>query len=413
MAVPSLRRRDDTPHARAMAIVAAFATPDWPAGAATPAPLRTEPIDDWTPIVRLALQHGVSPLLARRAQTLPADLVPDEMRAAFAEHADDNAARNDALLQGLFRAMDALSARCISALPFKGQVLGACAFGDYSIRRAGDVDLLIRPRDRDATREVLEALGYAETTEREIGRTMTPTEWAVCHGYQCEYAMYSETDRVLVEPHWALAPRTLAVDPDYDGLWSRACTVDIRGRAVPTLAPDDLLVALCIHGSKHEWVRLQWIADIAALLHRHPDLDLGHVLHDARTRGLERMVLLGLGLARDLLGVPLPSVADRRLDADTTACGLMAEVTDRLNAGAPVETSVFEPARFRWRMRERWRDRVRYLVRTVTTPREVHVGLVPWVRLPPMGYVPVKLAHDYVARPLWRLLHPHRRSERP
>lgn len=379
-----------------MSALIAFARPD----AATAPALHEE--EDWTPLIDLALQHGLSPLLARRALALAAGAVPDALRAAFEHHREDNDARNRDLAHILFRLLDALSGQGIDALPFKGQTLGVIAFGDYRHRRAGDVDLLLRLRDREAACVVLEALGYRELTERELGRAMTPVEWAVCRRYQCEYAYYSERDRTLVEPHWAFAPRTLAAESDYERMWLRAETVEIEGRVVPTLARTDLLAALCIHGSKHEWVRLQWIADVAALLHRHPDLDLDGILRDARTRGLERMVLLGIGLARDVLGVTLPAAASRQVDADAEARALMDVVKTRLATAAPVESSVFRPSRFRWRMRERWRDRLNYFVRTIATPREIHVQLVPWLRLPPVGYVPVKLVHDYVALPLWR-----------
>lgn len=359
--------------------------------------------DDWTSVVELALRHGVSPFLARWALGRHGDRIPADLRNAFAQHLDDNAARNESLAKALVHMLGAMRDAGIAALAFKGQSLGALAYGDFRARRAGDIDLLLRPRDREAAFAVLESLGYRETTEREIGRPMTPTEWAVCRAYQCEYACFNEAEGILVEPHWDFAPRTLSVPRLDESSWDRAVTVTVGGHAVRTLAPADLLTALCVHGSKHEWVRLQWIADIAALVGRHPELDLASILSTGRRRGIERLLLLGLGLAHDLLGAPLDETARHRLALDPTARSLIADVRSGLTSGPPVEISVFQPTGFRWRMRERWRDRIAYWVRTVATPREQHVRLAPWLPLPPAGFVPVKLMHDYIALPLWRL----------
>jgi hypothetical protein len=59
--------------------------------------------------------------------------------------------------------------------------------------------------------------------------------------------------------------------------------------------------------------------------------------------------------------------------------------------------SIFALSRFRLSRR----DRLRYVLRTVATPRTIHFKMV---RLPPalfFLYVPLKLGHDYVAQPLW------------
>lgn len=358
---------------------------------------------DWARVVEVALAHGVSPLLARRLGRLPPGSLPDEIRDSLALHLLDNRERNVVLTEALFEILDALRGRGIVALPFKGQTLGSVAYGDFSLRRAGDLDILLRRHDLSAALRILEALGFRDITELEIGRPMRPSERAGYLRYQCEDAYLRQSDGILVEPHWDIAPATMAFNVDVDGFWERAETVPVHGRGVPTLGVPDLLTVLCVHGSKHEWTRLQWICDVAALLQSHPDLDLDPVLANARTRGLERMVLVGLGLARHVFDTALPPRVLQRQNADAASARLVRALSARLFDQGLVNSPVHAPSALRLEMRERTRDRALYMFRTVTTPTEKHLRLFDFPPALRWLYFPVKFAHDYVALPAWQL----------
>ncbi len=88
---------------------------------------------------------------------------------------------------------------------------------------------------------------------------------------------------------------------------------------------------LCAHGAKHGWTRLVWICDVAAIVANHPDLDWAVVVDEARRLGIERMLRIGLPLARDLVGCGVPG-AVWRLPDDRTTTRLAHEVRDRLLA---------------------------------------------------------------------------------
>jgi len=368
---------------------------------------------NWERAIRLALAHGVSPLLARRLGRLRPGSVPDDIREAMALHLRDNRERNLQLTRALYQILDALTESNVVALPFKGQLLGAVAYGDFSLRRAGDIDFLVRKRDLATTCGALTMLGYREKAQFEIGRPMNEAEQAGYLRYQCEYAFFRSGDNILVEPHWAVVPKTFAADLDCDEFWARAETVCLGDRNTPTLAAEDLLVVLCVHSAKHEWTLLQWICDVAALLERRPALDLATILANAREHGVERMVLVGLGLARRTFGTGLPSSVQQRLNADTTAAALVETFANRLFSGGVETSPVYEISRLRLAMRERWRDRAAYVLRTLLTPTEKHLRLMAL----PAGlhglYVPVKIVHDYAASPVWQLTRRFRKARAP
>lgn len=359
---------------------------------------------DWTLLIEQALRHGVSPMVAKTLIEVSPRQLPEDLAEGLREHASDNALRNRSLLAALDETMQALRHRGILALAFKGQTLAARMLENYTLRRAGDLDLLVRKQDLSGVWAVLEDLEYREATEREIGRPMSAPEHRAYLEYQCEYNFTRERDHIMIEPHWAIAPRSLRIRLPYAAFWRDAERLSIDGRGIDTLSTAHLLLVVCVHASKHEWSRLQWIADVAGLVARNPELEVAEVLAIAREHGVERMVLVGLGLAHEIYGCILPKPVLRRFRADSELSHLILDLTRAVFEIGRKENSIWQVTSLRKRMRERWTDRLGYIISTLTTPIERHYRMV---RIPaPLRslYVPIKLGHDYLALPASRLI---------
>jgi hypothetical protein len=130
------------------------------------------------------------------------------------------------------------------------------------------------------------------------------------------------------------------------------------------------------------------------------------VLDHARNLGCERIVLVGAHLAEVLLEAPIPAAIHARVDEDRTAVEHIARrVIAHLFMPNPPpppllgdSPHVFSPLLFR--MRERRRDRLTYLLQTTTTPVPVHLNRFP---LPKWAYPAYRLivpVHDYVVTPV-------------
>ena len=76
--------------------------------------------------------------------------------------------------------------------------------------------------------------------------------------------------------------RTLHVPSRHDDFWARLVDGELEATKIKLPAPEDLLLALCIHGSKHLWERLAWIADIAGLIESQPSLNWNELVNRAR-----------------------------------------------------------------------------------------------------------------------------------
>jgi hypothetical protein len=366
---------------------------------------------DWKALVELALEHRVTPQLANGLSRLPDGAAPVDIRRALDFHIEDNAHRTWELLDELFAVLAELERRGVAAIPFKGPALSAVLCGAPNGRLAGDLDLLVPPEALDLVTEVLAQRGFVEETELDSGRALSAAEDAWYRAYQGEYLFVRPEDGVCIEPHWALAPHTLGADLDCAAFFQRARPMALAGRQVLGLALEDLLLALTVHGAKHEWTELRWICDVAELVERYPELDATAALERARAHGCARILTLGLGLARDLLGARLPEAWQAAIAADPASGRLVSLAAARLFQAGRHPPSVFKLSRFRWRMRERWIDRVVYAVRTLTTPRIEHVRFLPLpagLRFLHRGLTPLV---DYAALPIWRRLEGLRSGE--
>jgi hypothetical protein len=138
---------------------------------------------------------------------------------------------------------------------------------------------------------------------------------------------------------------------------------------VKCLAPEDLLLALAVHGTKHLWERLAWVCDVAALLNSRPSLDWDFVRSRARESRVERMLHLALLLARGLAGAELPErvLAEARTPVVSR---LASEVASALFKGAGQESAGFvRSVRFNLSARGRLREKAAYL-RHIFTPTD-------------------------------------------
>ena len=135
---------------------------------------------------------------------------------------------------------------------------------------------------------------------------------------------------------------------------------------------------LCLHGAKHLWTRLIWLADIAETL-RIETLEDSVVLSRAQELGITRILGVSFWLAKNVLWAELPKFAEELIAADSHVPALGREFAERLACGADYDFDSTKYFRLILKLRERRGDRWRYLWRLLWTPGP---GDVAAVRLP-------------------------------
>jgi Uncharacterised nucleotidyltransferase len=317
-----------------------------------------EPLD-WAATEWLADTHGVLPLLSQRLEAHASGEVSATVRSRLRQRMLVHAARSLVLTRALVDLLTALSSRGILALPYKGPALAAVAYGSTVLRQPGDLDILVPDDQLTRAHAVLLEHGF-----RDQLAGIHPD--ARLSHYQ--HAMIREGDTILVELHWAFAPRYFRFPLSPPMLEREPLLLD--GRQVETIAPADLLVVLCVHGGRHLWSRLGWIVDIAEILRARPEVEWDTSLARATALGVRRMLLVGLGLARETLGAELPAALAQALSADHAALELTRRLETRLFQDHAGESALATTARLHLTMRERWRDRAAYALLGAITPSE-------------------------------------------
>lgn len=319
---------------------------------------------DWNYLVGLARRHTVLPLLRRQLEAHAGGSVPPEVIQGLRESFRRNAARNLLLAGELLRLTKLLEDEGVRTLAYKGPALAACAYGDLSLRRFIDLDIIVRRRDVPRAAELLRSHGF--DAHAGLSRAQQETLLRTQHNL----AFTRDGGRLSVELHWDVAARRFAALPLDEDVWARAVVVGLCGGVVRTLAAEDLLVALCVHGAKHFWERLAWVCDLNELLRANPNLDWPLALGRAGQAHVERMLLLGLRLASSLLGAPLPEDVRRRVRADAAAARLSLEVARRMFDGAEFEPlGLVRGVSFNLRARRRLVEKARYF-RFILTPTD-------------------------------------------
>jgi hypothetical protein len=363
---------------------------------------------DWGYLLRTARRHGVAPLLYRHLEAACPQAVPEGVIGTLRDHFRANSVRNLSLTGELLRLLEAFEARGIPAVPYKGPALAVSAYSNLALREFIDLDILVHRQDVAGAKEVLASMGY-----RARYRLPRAQEEAYLRS-KYEHPFTRDDGKVLLELHWELAERYF-LPFDNERLWGRLEPVALGGKDVRTFSPEDTLLILCVHGAQHAWERLGWICDVAELVRvRQEDMGWEEVIAQASALGGDRILLLGLCLASDLLGVPLPERVAQRVRADSTAKELVERTREQLFRETDRPAGFLEgyegaPAfhTLHLRVKGSLREKIRYFVRkaTILTGEDWSVRALPRV-LFPLYYVLrlVRLTKKYGPRILKRIL---------
>ena len=129
-------------------------------------------------------------------------MVPSEALAQFRRDYQENAARNVLLADELASIIKTLSDSGVDAINFKGPALAIAAYGDLSLRRFIDLDLIVRRNDVASAIEVLSALGYAPAGD------LDPQHQSMLLEHQ--HNLQFTRGRIIVELHWQVASELFA-----------------------------------------------------------------------------------------------------------------------------------------------------------------------------------------------------------
>ena len=325
---------------------------------------------DWQALIEAAQEHGVTPLVCRQLLGNFAESVPEELRASLRAYHERVAQRNLFLAAEMLRLSGRFRAEGMIAVPYKGPLLAAQAYGDFGLRQFVDLDFAIRQRDLPRAAALLAADGYnavfGAITADEASR---PTH--------SEYQFRRPAGSVVVEMQTEVTLRYFPQALDFDALESRVARVPFAGGETLSFSPEDTLILLAVHGAKHFWERLLWIADISELSQSEGGIDWTVAFSRAKQMEVSRMLNLALYLAHRMLEAPLPDDVREKVLRDPVARKLGEGIGEQFSMTAAARMPVFARFWFRVASRDRFWAGMRFALRLATSPTEPDRAAVP------------------------------------
>lgn len=337
---------------------------------------------DWQLLLQLATSHGIRPLVYKSLRTACWEDVPEATRHELSHFYSTNSARNRFLAGELLHILQLLEAEQILAVPFKGPVLASVLYGDLALREFVDLDFLVRERDISKAKQILSHEGYQPNF---TGTAIIPDS--------DEVVLSCSSTGIVVELHWQFLPRRFAPVLSAEDVWSGIEPVSFSGRQVWSFSSQDMFLFLAVHGAKHSWSALKWLCDLTEFIRSNPEMDWPRLFTRAETLGAVRTCRLAIYLAAELLQAEVPSSILDEIREDAQVRRLAQDV--RLRIEEPRDVQPVEGQIFNLKLKERLRDKIRYVFLQCTQYSGEEERFLP---------LPSTLSFMYVfVRPVWLL----------
>jgi hypothetical protein len=252
---------------------------------------------DWEKFLRIVRRQHIAGLACRCLSDARV-AVPLAVRTKLGAAATSIAQSNISDAVESRRIQTAFDAARVPMIFVKGVALGMLAYGELGLKYSWDIDILVQPQDVAEAVALLSRLGYYGDPPFPGTGSSVYRHWI---RFGVEYLFIHPGTNTRVELHWRLAGN----DTILTGLSPVSGTQMVAvadGIHLRTLSNEDLLLYLCVHGARHNWARLKWLADVNALLAR---TDCGdRLLVRARQSNADICLMQAIMLCNTLYGVP-------------------------------------------------------------------------------------------------------------
>jgi hypothetical protein len=316
---------------------------------------------DWDATYSAAIDHGILALLCRNLLAVCPEDVSEEWRKKLKMDILRITQRNLYLAAEMLRLSNLLRAAGLFAVPYKGPMLAAQGYGDFGLRQFVDLDFAVLQRDIFRAQAILLREGYrAQFGEVAPGEGAKPT--------LSEYQYIRREGNVVVELQTETTLRYFPHPLDFEAMGGRLEQISLAGQEAFTFSAEDTLLLLSVHGAKHFWERLLWIADIAEIIQVKGGVNFERAFARAEELRAGRMLRMALYVASAMLGAPLPDGVEKKIQADSAVRKLGERIRARFSLNAEAPLTVFERFHFRAMSRDKLWQGIPYALRLATSP---------------------------------------------
>jgi hypothetical protein len=263
---------------------------------------------NWLKLGVLAEGERATPIVWQWLQRVHAPSMPVELTTAWRRAAMVSEFQLLRLERRLHDVIGALGREGIEVMLLKGSALAYTAYGCFTNRPMGDLDLLVRPERAQGAWRLLQTLGWVWPSAR----------WPARHYARHQHLpplVDSSEEGLRLELHTDLFPRPHPFQLPAEALWRAATTLSVGGHSVLVPDPVHQLLHLCVHftwSHMMQWGSWRTFRDVAALT-REGHVDWARLEDLARNGHAATCCFWTLRLARNLCGARVPDDVLRAL----------------------------------------------------------------------------------------------------
>lgn len=250
----------------------------------------------------------------------------------------------------------------VEILFYKGVALSVDIYGNAGARPCNDIDVLVNgAKEAERLRKILIAKGYQWIDNLPARQNRHFLK------YHCEYMLIEPKRNILVEIHWKLFHRYLNCEFDVNKVFDASRNILICGKTFRTLGLVDYLITLSIHHTKHNWLELRHVSDMAGLVKKIQDEDWAIVIERAKEMGVLRAFFVALALA-DISGIYVPEWVKGRMKSDRHVGIISNYYKKQLIESDCTQIDYLSEMKLLIHIRERWSDRIRFAIGGLLSP---------------------------------------------
>ena len=279
---------------------------------------------NWKKILSKARNHGIILLLYKKLKDLKQQVAPSEIMTSLESFYYNNTIRNLRMGQKLIKLINILSTEKIDAIAFKGACLSIRAYKDISMRNFCDLDIYIRKKDFARVYDLLELYGYKshfpqikkmKKLWKRTGRDFLFLDKSIAYDFHQRITQGSKQFQIT------------------EDIWENTSFTTINSCKVKVLSSENTVLALCIHGAKHNWLHLKLITDIAFFISSNRDLNWPLIISKAKNMGCLNITLAGILLSNEFCGLRLPYIINKEINENKRVKKLTNNIKSRILRG--------------------------------------------------------------------------------
>jgi hypothetical protein len=253
--------------------------------------------ESWGPVIETIHHHRFYHQLEDILDT-HGDKMPEAIRSELKNNYQGQLLKQLQLAKELQAICKILNEKELFYINMKGSTLALQLYGKLSERLTRDIDFLIEEKDVARFLELLGGFGY-EIIPAEKDK---PEEYF--RKIKKNYTLISREKNIIIELHWELFSNPYFY-PEQSSLKKDPDSQDLNGTPVQVMNQENNFLYLCMHGTYHEYFRLFWLRDIAAVM-KNWDLDWENIKKRVESEGLLRIVASSCILSGAVFNIQTP-----------------------------------------------------------------------------------------------------------